>query len=129
MTDDDRDELVASTGATLFKADSPVRMPSTRAEWDAHYRHLVRVVMAAIEPAIRADESRRVVEDAASDDAVERALRAYLRTLCPPGALPWHVYRPTPREPEAMRSAIRAALDPIMLGRPRQESMDAEVVG
>lgn len=52
-------------------------MPSTRAEWNAHYRHLVRVVMAAIEPAIRADERARVVAEATTDKAIEAAAEAY----------------------------------------------------
>lgn len=73
-----------------------------------------RAVLAAIEPAIRADERRKVHAETLSDEAVEMAARAYLRSL--------DIDPDRPRDPltshhpwwqdEALhiRAAVRAAL-------------------
>jgi hypothetical protein len=99
MTEDERAALVWRTTVDLFNA-QPDRDTFEKA------RREVKAILAAIEPAIRADERARVVAEATTDEAVERAERAHSDTKSTlrlyPDALP---------QPSPILAAIRAALE------------------
>ena len=112
MTDDERAALVERIAQMRFDAISGLD-PEWNEVDDAAcpgfrdtFRDEARAILAAIEPAIRADERARVVAEATTDEVVERAVQAYWGDNMTRAA---HWYEHS-MEAKRIRAAIRAAL-------------------
>lgn len=76
--DDLRERVARIVAPEAFADDMP---PLAAASWQDRALQKADAIPALVEPEIRADERAKTRRSALSDEAVERAARAYLRSL------------------------------------------------